>query len=197
MSRISENKIAENVAALSSGDESAFRWLFDHYHNDILAYSIKLVKQKAQAEEITQDVFVKVWSHREKLNPNLSFKSFLFTITKNLCFNFLKKAAQNRFLAQNVFYESQLSSISSDNGLVEADFEKLQNGAIAALPPRCRLIYTMSRNHGKSYEEIGSELGISPNTVKNQMSKALSNIRDYLVLHGDIVLLLPILLILN
>nr|WP_281503873.1 RNA polymerase sigma-70 factor [Arenibacter sp. F26102] len=171
--------------------------MFDHYHNDILAYSTKLVKQRVQAEEITQDVFVKVWSYREKLNPNLSFKSFLFTITKNFCFNFLKKAAQDRFLAHNVFYESQLSSVSSDNGLAEADLEKLQNGAIAALPPRCRQIYTMSRNHGKSYEEIGSELGISPNTVKNQMSKALSIIRDYLMLHGDIVLLLSILLIIN
>ncbi|MCK0147653.1 RNA polymerase sigma-70 factor [Arenibacter sp. F26102] len=197
MSRTSGDKTAEKVAALSSGDESAFRWLFDHYHNDILAYSTKLVKQRVQAEEITQDVFVKVWSYREKLNPNLSFKSFLFTITKNFCFNFLKKAAQDRFLAHNVFYESQLSSVSSDNGLAEADLEKLQNGAIAALPPRCRQIYTMSRNHGKSYEEIGSELGISPNTVKNQMSKALSIIRDYLMLHGDIVLLLSILLIIN
>jgi len=106
VSRISENKIAENVAALSSGDESAFRWLFDHYHNDILAYSIKLVKQKAQAEEITQDVFVKVWSHREKLNPNLSFKSFLFTITKNLCFNFLKKPLRTGFWLKMFFMKA-------------------------------------------------------------------------------------------
>jgi RNA polymerase sigma-70 factor (ECF subfamily) len=171
-------------------NEQVFRDLFDLYYPEVLMYSKSLVKMEEQAEEITQDVFVKIWEYRKKLNPNLSLKSLIFTITRNFCFNFLKKSAYDRHLVKEVFYNSQRNEKSCDTVIIEEDYEKLGLLAINSLPPRCRLIYNMSRNQDKSYNEIASELNISENTVKNQMSKALEIIRNFLVAHGDIVFLI-------
>ena len=182
------------VKKLIEGNENSFKKLFDQYHQDVFAYSRSLVKIDAQAEEITQDVFVKVWTYRKKLDPDSSFKSFIFTITRNLCFNFLKKAANDKALAEEVFYNNQRSQKLCDTKLIEEDYERFGRLAIDSLPPRCGLIYNMSRNQDKSYNEIACELNISINTVKNQMSKALDIIRHYLVTHGDIVFLLMVFL---
>ena len=182
------------VKKLIEGNENSFKKLFDKYHQDIFVYSKSLVKIDAQAEEVTQDVFVKVWTYRKNLDPNLSFKSLIFTIARNLCFNFLKKAANDKALAEEVFYNNQRSQKLCDTKLIEEDYEKLGRLAIDSLPPRCRLIYNMSRNQDRSYNEIACELNISINTVKNQMSKALNSIRRYLMTHGDIVFLLMVFL---
>lgn len=189
MYRTNLNTERDEVKKLIEGNENSFRKLFKQYHQDVLSYSRSLVKIDAQAEEITQDVFVKVWTYRKSLKPELSFKSFVFTITRNLCFNFLKKAANDRALAEEVFYNNQRSQKHCDTKLIEEDYEKLGVLAIDSLPPRCRLIYNMSRNQDKSYNEIACELNISVNTVKNQMSKALDIIRNFLVVNGDIVFL--------
>jgi len=185
--KISDYILVENIKA---NDESSFRVLFDRYQKDVYGYARSLVKIEAQAEEIVQDVFLKVWINKHLLDPRQSFKAFIFTITRNLSFNFLKKAANDRELVSKVFYESQKFCKPSDYHLHENEYEKLGLRAINSLPPRCRLIYTMSRNQGKSYKEISNELDISINTVKNQMNKALGNIREFLSLHGDIVFLM-------
>ena len=181
------------VKKLKNGDETSFRLLFDNYQNDLYRYVKSLVKIEAQAEEIVQDVFLKVWLRKHTLDPKLSFKSFIFTIARNLAFNFLKKAANDRELMNQVFYESQKSYRPSDINLTEAEYKNLGVRAVNSLPPRCQLVYKMSRDQGKTYEEISSELGISVNTVKNQMTKALGDIREFLSLHGDIVFILLVL----
>jgi RNA polymerase sigma factor (sigma-70 family) len=81
------------VINLIAGDERAFRAIFDRYRDCLYGYCLKFTKSKEAAEEIVQDVFVKVWETRSNLNPDLSFKAYLYQITKNLAFNFLKKAA--------------------------------------------------------------------------------------------------------
>lgn len=190
MTSLRKFKLQQKVKDLSQGDEGAFRWIFENYYKDVHTYSIRFVKEKVFAEEITQDVFVKIWSQRENLKVELSFEAFIFTITKNMCFNFLKKAANEKVLASKVFLEDNAVSVASDVPLIDAEYQEIGQRAVGNLPPRCREIYTLSRNHGKSYEEISVEMGISPNTVKNQMSKALGLMRDYLLVNSDIALLL-------
>lgn len=174
------------VKQVIDGNERAFRKLFDTYSGDIYRYSLSLLKSKVYAEEIVQDVFIKVWSKRENLDASLSIKSYLFTITRNKCFNFLKKAANEFKLCEEVFFRSQESYIYTDMKIIEDDMENIKRQAIDLLPPKRRLIFEMSRNDGKSYYDIGQELGISINTVKSQMNKALATIRDFLMNHKDI-----------
>ncbi|TDW50019.1 RNA polymerase sigma-70 factor (ECF subfamily) [Flavobacterium sp. 270] len=175
------------VSELKEGNEKAFRKLFDLYYQDIYGYSISLLKSKEAAEENVQDVFMKVWQYRENLNIEQSFKAYIFTIARNQAFNVLNKAANDILLKEAVFYESQKSHEYGDYLIREADCKKLRKQAIRQLPPKRKQIFKMSRKKGMTYEEISEELGISINTVRNQMSKALESMRGFFQLHDEII----------
>lgn len=175
------------ISNLRNGNERAFKKLFDKYRNPIYAYSLSVLKYKPQAEEIVQEVFLKVWLNQDKLDPTLNFKSYVFTIARNLAFNVLAKAANDQKLKERIFYKSQSKENRTEAKLLEADYARLKDQAIEELTPRCRMVFHMSRNEGKSYEEIAHELGISKNTVKNQMSNSLAIIKEFLRVNGDIV----------
>ena len=175
------------VAELRDGNEKAFRKFFDMFYNDIYRYSISLLKSKEYAEENVQEVFLKVWLHRENLDTEKSFKSYLFTIARNQAFNFLNKASNDELLREEIFYGSQKSYSEGDYSVREEDCKRLRKQAMKQLPPKRKQIFKMSRKHGKTYEEISQELGISVNTVKNQMSKALESLRIFFHAHDDIL----------
>jgi RNA polymerase sigma-70 factor (family 1) len=165
------------ISELQNHNEKAFRKLYDYYSQDIYRYSFSILKSKELAEENVQEVFLKIWLHRENLNLEQSFKSYLFTIARNQAFNFLNKAANDLVLKEEIFYESQKSYNQGDYSIREADCKRLKKRAIKQLPPKRKKIFKMSRKQGKTYEEISQELGISVNTVKSQMSKALESLR--------------------
>ncbi len=178
------------VKELIAGNEKAFRTLFDAYRNELYKFSLSMVCRETYAEEIVQDVFMKIWTKRATLDPNLSFRSYLFTITRNQNIKFLKKAANNLKLREEIFYRSQKFANPTERLMREAELEALKEEALNQLPPKRRLIFEMSRNEGLSYEDIGRELDISPHTVRNQMSKALETLRNFLIDNRDITLTL-------
>jgi len=178
------------IKELVEGNNKAFRALFDMYRNDVYAYSFSMLKSKVYAEEIVQDVFLKVWQFRERIDPKLSFKSYIFTITRNLTFNFISKAATDKKLREEVFYMSQKFYTPLSERVLEVDYEALKNKAIDQLPPKRKLIFELSRNEGMTYEEISEHLGISISTVKSQMSKALESIKKFLFTNADITFVL-------
>jgi RNA polymerase sigma-70 factor (family 1) len=174
------------VSEIKNHNGAAFKKLFDLYYQDIYGYSISLLKHKELAEENVQDVFLKVWQHREQLDPAKSFKAFLFTIARNQAFNILNKAANDITLREAVFYETQQAHEHTDDAIREDDCRKLKKEAINELPPARKKIFKMSRK-GKTYEEISRELGISVSTVKSQMSKALESLRIFFEAHDEII----------
>ena len=175
---------------LVSGNEKAFQSLFDIYQKDVFSYSFSLLKSETYADEIVQEVFIKVWLKRNSLDYCLSFKSYLMTITKNMTLNFLKKAANDQKLREAVFYQSQKSYNPIYNQIREKDLEVIKQTAIDLLPPKRKVIFEMARNEGMSYEDISQKLGISRNTVKSQMRKALETIRNFLLDHQIPLILL-------
>lgn len=193
---MSETKAIDNkilVTELMMGNEKAFSTLFNTYCNDVYAYSLSMLKNQALAEEIVQDVFLNIWLHRDRLNADLSFKSYVFTITRNLTFNLISKVANSHKLKEEVFYVSQKSYSPIEDSIDELDYDALKQKAIEQLPPKRRAIFEMSRNEEMSYEEISQKLNISVSTVKGQMSKALADIRNFLETHGDVTLLITLL----
>lgn len=173
---------------LLNGNVKAFEQLFDTYRNDLYKFSLSMVCSKPYAEEIVQEVFLNLWLKRDITNPELSLKSYLFTMTRNKTISFLKKAANNKKLREEIFYKSQKSINPTERFIREEELKIVKEKALDLLPPRRRLIFEMSRNDGKSYEEIARELGISINTVKNQMSMALQTLREFLLNNRDITL---------
>lgn len=190
---MSETKAINNkllVTQLMMGNEKAFSALFNTYCNDVYAYSLSMLKNQVFAEEIVQDVFLNIWLHRERLNVDLSFKSYVFTITRNLTFNLISKIANGHKLKEEVFYVSQKSYSPVEDILAEADYDIIKKKAIEQLPPKRRIIFEMSRNEEMSYEEISQKLNISVSTVKGQMSKALADIRVFLQNYDDVKMLI-------
>jgi RNA polymerase sigma-70 factor (ECF subfamily) len=175
------------VCELKAHNEKAFRKLFDIYYNDIYGYSLSILKSKELAEENVQEVFLKVWLHRENLDAEKSFKAYLFTIARNQAFNTLNKAANDSVLIEEIFYQSQKSYDQADYSIREEYCKKLEKQAVKKLSPKRKVIFKMSRKQGKTYEEISQELGISINTVKNQMGKALESMRIFFKAHDEIV----------
>lgn len=180
------------VRELKDGSEKAFQKIYEHYLNDIFSYSMALVRSEEAAEEIVQEVFLRLWLNAETLVPELSLRSYLFTIARNLSFDFLRKAANSRKLREEIFYFGSALHDQTQEELIHAEYDLLRKKAIETLPPKRRRIYTLSREEGMSYEDISRELGISISTVKTQMSKALQSMKEYLQLNTDLTFLLAL-----
>ena len=178
-----EKELAKKVA---NGDHQAFGIIFDQYKDVLYGYSYKLTKSRVLAEEAIQEVFLKFWQNRTNLNPDLSVKAYLYTITRNHLFNTLRNAAYDHTLKQQLFYHRQDSHCSTEDQLIYRDLETFKNQAVASLPPKRQQIFQMSRTQGLSHEEIARQLGISQHTVKDQIVKALKSIKKYLRRHADI-----------
>ncbi|MGB7842137.1 MAG: RNA polymerase sigma-70 factor [Salinimicrobium sp.] len=180
------------VRQLRRGNEKAFEKLYEKYRDDIFTYSKALVRSQYAAEEIMQEVFLKLWLNAENLAPELSLRSYLFTICRNLSFDFLRKAANNRKLQQEIFFSVERTQVPQE--LLNQEYDLLKKRAISELPPKRRRIFEMSRNEGKTYSDISDELGISVSTVKTQMSEALQFLKKYLQLHTDLTFLLVLII---
>lgn len=176
------------LAQVARGSEEAFTQLFYQHHQKLGAFILKLTSSTELTQEIVQDVFLKIWLNRSKLDGINCFEAYLFTVAKHHAFNALKKILreQSRFASwSNV---AALTQPEEDNvAAVRERHLQLVDEAIMQLPPQQQKIYKLSRNEGLKYEQIAQQLGISFETVKRHMHLALRFIRKYLALHKDAV----------
>jgi RNA polymerase sigma-70 factor (family 1) len=183
------------VQLLQKGNVAAFDSLFEGYSQKLFGFALKYFKNESDAEELVQEVFVKVWENRQMLKSELSFKSYLFTIALNqIRKHFNKKATSLRYL-ESLQNEPEFAE---NHAIHEDDYESaLQqiNLIIEQMPPRRREIFIKSKLDGKSSKEIAAELNISAGTVDNQVSEALRFIRSRLKTENFGMLLFAVLYI--
>lgn len=147
------------------------------YYSRMHRFAKEYVLSDEDAENIVQDVFLLLWERREVLDIKISLISYLFSLVKNKCLDFLR----HRVVADE--YKKDLSLKLSALELLnytlssEEDIERIVENAINKLPERCRVIFLKSRMEGKKYKEIADELDISVNTVENQIAIALKKLR--------------------
>lgn len=146
------------------------------------------------AEETVQEVFCKVWEKREELNPELSFESFLCTIAKHYLLNQLRKATYDARMRQKIYYSRLKQESYFEDVLVNEELKELKNAAIEKLPLKRKKIFLLSHQDGMKHKEIASLLGISINTVKDQVVKAKKDIKQFLTKYADIAFMLIMLL---
>jgi len=175
------------VQLLQKGNVAAFDSLFEVYSQRLFGFAFKYFKNETDAEELVQEVFVKVWENRQTLKSELSFRSYLFTIALNqIRKHFNKKATSLRYLeslTQDPEYQ-----VSFQDDSYESNLQQI-NLIIEQLPPRRREIFIKSKLEGKSSKEVAQELNISAGTVDNQVSEALRFIRSQLKTDNVAVLL--------
>ena len=183
---------------LKNDDRNAFIAIYEFYRQPLRAYIFRYVKAPAYAEDILQDVFLKLWEIRSRINPDLSFKAYLYRITRNLVYKFLKKIASDESLVDTILHHYQPDEKQPQLKLEWKEYEQKISEAILQLPPKRQIVFVMCREQNKTYDEVATELGISRNTVKEHMVLAMKNITEYLKSHSGIQLpLLAILLSAN
>lgn len=179
----------EVLKRLSGGDEKAFKIIYDLYRKKIASFAWLLTESEELTDYILQDVFVKLWLYRSKLENVNNFNAWLHTITRNLVADAMKKIAKERSLILPLHNIEPAESYSADAVLFAKENENLLRKAIERLTPQQQEIYRLSREQGLKNDEIAVKLGINPMTVKNHLVNAKRSIFDYFKEHTDMIVI--------
>jgi len=172
------------------GSEAAFEYYYTKHFNHILGFCIQFIYDKQEAESITQDAFVHLWSNRDQVKKNSGISSFLYTYARSKCLNYLrhnkvKTRYQNNFLnkMETSLNTEVLDSLQFD-ALTFIELETLIYESIEDLPEKTREVFLKKRFENLKNKEIATELNISIKTVEAHTTKALKvlsvNLSDYI-----------------
>jgi RNA polymerase sigma-70 factor (family 1) len=162
---------------LSKSDEQAFRQLFHLYSDRVYSFSLRLTRSGITAEEMVQEVFLKIWVNRKSISSIEDFPSYLFIVTKNLTLNSLKRRALEEKAKITLVRELARKHNDTEETVIYRDYEQLLKETVSHLPPQQRLVYSMCHQEGLQYEEVAQRLKISRLTVKTHMQQALKTIK--------------------
>ena len=172
------------LALLREDNTLAFAELYSRYRQDSYRYILMIVKVPELAEDLVQDVFIKIWDVRERLEIKQNFRSYLFRVCHNSAVDMNKQIASNRQLFNQLLYHYPAMPESEHYSQEELlHFDGLVEEALNSLSQQRRRIYEMCKKEKKSYEEVARELGISANTVKAHVTQTLSLLRVYVSKH--------------
>ena len=178
---------------MSEGDERAFRILFDQYRNKIFSIAWKITGVKSAAEEVVQEVFIKLWMNKEKLAEVENFNAYVNTITRNHILNNLRKVAYEQTFLEELIKQQSVNAKDVSDPVLYNELQDLVHKAIQRLPPQQKKIFQLSRENGLKHAEIASNLNISQSTVKGHIVEALRSIKDFLKAHESLISLMILL----
>lgn len=159
---------------IADGDEAAFRELFDSRFDRVLLFLESFVRDRNAAEDMAQDIFLKLWCNRDMLPHIKSLNTYIYKMARNAAINALRTSGRNVSLANaSNLREQELP----DEKYYALEKQLLVDMAVEALPERPKQIFRMSRVEGMSNDEIAFRLNITKKTVENQMNIALKRIR--------------------
>ena len=170
---------SELLARLKRGDTSAFDTIFRTWYGPLVGTAERMLRDRAVAEELVQDVMLELWRRRETLSADGSAQAYLFQATRNRVLNHLRHLRIEQRSEPEIRGEGA-SSPHADSALVHEELDVAVQKAVQSLPDRCREVFELSRVHGLKYAEIAKTLGISVKTVEAQMGKALRTLRERL-----------------
>ncbi len=153
--------------------ESEFRELYLEYYPILYGIAVYVLKEESVAEDIVQDIFLKLWKHPSILSKADSIKAYLISMARNSAIDHLKKIKKERDQILQLEYIGENEELKQDD-----EFKKAFEIAVSKLPPKCRLVFSLSRFEGLSNEEIAEYLQISKRTVETQISIALKAFRQ-------------------
>jgi RNA polymerase sigma-70 factor (family 1) len=188
----------ELAIELQQGSSVAFKQILDRYKDKLFYYILAIVKCESVGEDIVQETFIRLWINREKFDPDKSLSGYLHIIARNLSLNHLKRAAYDQELKQHIWQKIEVfqERSTTHENIYAMESKRLVEQAVERLSPNRKRVFQLSRDHGMTHQEISIKLGVSKNTVKNQIVSALKEIRTYLNKHSDIALGWGILVIL-
>lgn len=169
--------LASTIEALRAGDMAAFESLYQVFEPRLYAFALHLTLHKEDAEEIVQEVFLKVWERRHLLDADQNFDGYLFSIARNMVYNKARRRVYEFAFTRYIAATGVNNGCFTDETVAYQDLVKLLEDAYATLPPVRRQVFVMSRVEGKSNNEIARLLHTSTSNIENHLNKALKAIK--------------------
>lgn len=176
---VEDRELMARLAADETGAREAFDALFRTWYAPLVRAAERVVRERAVAEELVQDVMLELWRRRTQLASDGTAQGYLFRSTRNRALNHLR----HRQVAQRGALQARTSAsreAAAPSELVAGEIDEAVKRALSELTPRCREVFELSRAHGLKYGEIAEALGVSVKAVEAQMGKALRTMRERL-----------------
>lgn len=186
MHPVNEHEVIEDFIR---GDAAAFSDIYNLYKDKVFAFAYSLTKSREIAEEVVQEVFIRLWEKRGQIKLQGAFVPYVKTITYNYVMDFFRKVKNDRYLQQQIVARVQEIQTSGDELVFSRELQVIYQQAIDTLPPQQKRAYLLNKEDNLSYEEIAAILGISRNTVRNHLSDAIKNIRRYVSGNTDVAVI--------
>lgn len=170
---------SELILDLKAGQKKAFNELFELYGPKIYRFALAYLKSKHDAEELMQDVFLKIWENRENLNPSRNVKAYIFKIAINCIYDFIRNRNIEKAFNDFTKEEFQPGSESLWHEVIWRDMLSRLNDIVNRMPEQRRLIFLLSREEGLSNGEIAEKLYLSKRTIENQLYRATQYLKEH------------------
>ncbi len=173
-----DNSVIDIHARIALNDETALAALYQLLYKKLVFFAGALLKSREDAEEIVEDVFVKLWCNRNSVMEIKNLTVYLYVAVKNKSLNLLSAQAKDRIFAQLDYSEMEIDDKTSgpEDLLVSMEMMQQMRDAVDRLPPRCKMIYKLIRDDGLKYKEVAEVLNISVNTIDQHMAVAIKKI---------------------
>jgi RNA polymerase sigma-70 factor (ECF subfamily) len=171
---------------VGAGDHEAFRELVERHQGAVVGTVAKMLGNPSEAEDIAQQVFLRIWRNAKRYRPDAKFTTYLYTITRNLVFNETRRRSRKKEVSANELEENsnQLIAASSDrqpdSELLQVELQRAVDAAIAGLPEAQRMAVVLRRYEQLPYEEIAKVLNLSVSAVKSLLFRARTTLREAL-----------------
>ncbi|HMI64208.1 MAG TPA: sigma-70 family RNA polymerase sigma factor [Puia sp.] len=167
---------------IAEGHKPSYSVIYDRYWKKIYATALHYLRSPQWAQDLVQDIFLKIWIKRTTLAEVNDFESFLFIVARNELVSAIRKKVEASPLQEQI--EPMATTELPDNAVSLKQTEQLLADAIARLPPQQKLVFTLTRQRGLSHEAIARQLGLNTRTVNNHATRAILSIRQYLQKQG-------------
>ncbi len=186
---LNSSNTEEIIRRLKKDDKSAVDELFSYYYPRLYHFSKSILKIENDIDDILQEVFVKIWLNRQKINNVETFNSYIFTITKNEVLNLIRSNLRDQTFKDELFLRSVAEEYQTQNLVEFNEIETRINQIVASLPEKRQQVFILSRMEGLSNKEIALQLNISEKTVEDHITHAIKYIKSSLKEMGILSLL--------
>lgn len=172
------------VQLLSNDSEYAFQLLYDRHRDRIYQVAVRYLKSPMAAQEVVQDVFLKLWINRASMDPTRPLEAWLYTVARNLIVNRLRKLASEWKSVRPLQPNDDFSEAPVDGRVDAQRYQRWYQEALSSLSEQQRTVFLLAREEQLSYAEIAERLSLSPLTVKTHMARALDALRRFMADRG-------------
>lgn len=183
---INETELRQRI---SWGDEAAFYTLYNHYRPLLRHFALNLTKSDADAEDILQETFIRVWLFRDRIEEVENMRAWIFTVSARVCYEFLRRQLNYRKKIESFSHlpGTKPEQPTPYDAFKLGEVSALIKEVVEAMPAKRRQIFQMSRDENLKPSEIASHLSLSVGTVKNVLTMALKEIRERLKASGHLI----------